>query len=71
MNSVKSNNYKLQDTTINDDQSDMAQYYEQQISSMNIKRIREMPSKELCKIVNPNTSYVCDSSISPIKAMMI
>ena len=38
---------------------------------MNIKKIREMPSKELCKIVNPNTMNINESSVSPIKAMMI
>lgn len=38
---------------------------------MNIKKIREMPSKELCKIVNLNGSNINDSSVSPIKAMMI
>eukprot|EP00347_Sterkiella_histriomuscorum_P016203 403354091 len=64
---------RINETTIFDDnQSDMALYYEQQKSSMNIRRIREMPSKELCKINNPSPfNNACETSISPIKAMMI
>lgn len=51
----------------------MASYYEMQISSMNVRRIREMPRKEVFKITNPNEDAMLfsDSSVSPLKAMMI
>jgi hypothetical protein len=38
---------------------------------MNIKKIREMPSKEACKVINTSHTNIIDTSISPIKAMMI
>jgi len=38
---------------------------------MNIKKIREMPSKEAYKVANSSHANIIDTSISPIKAMMI
>lgn len=61
--------YVEQETVADDNKSEIAQYYERQLSSMNINTIREMTSKEICKINNPNR--VNSNSISPIKAMMI
>lgn len=52
-------------------EQDMAAYYERQVSGMSAKRIKEMPSKEFIKIQNLNNAQLKDSSISPIKAMMI
>ncbi len=51
----------------------MASYYEMQIASMNVRRIREMPAKEVFKVMNPNDdiNLLNDSSVSPLKAMMI
>ncbi|CDW74262.1 UNKNOWN [Stylonychia lemnae] len=67
----KGSNRFINDITVNDENSDMAHYYEQQISSMNIKKIREMPSKEIFKVANTSSSNIIDTSVSPIKAMMI
>jgi len=36
----------------------MASYYEKQISSMNIKRIREMSHKEVCKVTSEEAAVV-------------
>lgn len=45
----------------------MAKYYEKVITGMNINRIKEMPSKEVCKV----TSTAKGHNMSPINAMMI
>jgi hypothetical protein len=49
----------------------MAAYYENQLSGMTAKKIKEMPSKEFFKIQNPNDNKLNEASKSPIKAMMI
>lgn len=44
----------------------MAKYYENIMTGMNINRIKQMPSKEVCKVsTNEKVNF------SPINAMMI
>ena len=56
---------------IDNKEQNMAAYYEHQMSGMTAKKIKEMPSKEVFKVSNPNDVRLNEASKSPIKAMMI
>ena len=59
--------YNKEEIMDESESSELARYYEKSITEMNVNKIRRMPSKEICKVTNPDIK----NNMSPINAMMI